>query len=89
MKIRFDYNYQMKYLLKTWSNLDIKGKGEWDVNVHELSEEFCISNLEFNDFLKEYFQEELDIAGEVVFNKEDIKILSEYCTEYKNENRNN
>lgn len=89
MKIRFDYEYQMEYILKTWSDLHIKGEGEWNVNVYELSEEFCTSDLEFDDFLREYFQEELNIEGEVVFNKEDIKVLSEYCIEYKNENRNN
>lgn len=86
MIIRFNYKYEMEYILKTWSSLDITGSGDWYVNTLELAEEFCESNEDFDVFLENYFYRELDIKGEIKFNEEDIKVLSEYCIKYKNEN---
>ena len=89
MIIRFNYKYEMEYILKTWSSLDITGSGDWCVNTLELAEEFCESDEDFNVFLENYFYKELDIDGKIEFNEEDIKVLSEYCIKYKNENSNN
>lgn len=89
MTVRFDYKYEMEYILKTWSSLNITGSGNWCVNVSELAEEFCESNEDFDVFLEDYFYRELNIDGKIEFNEEDIKILSEYCIKYKNENSNN
>lgn len=86
MIVSFSYKYQMEYILKTWSNLDIEGKGDWSVNSLELAKEYSISNSDFNDFLKRYFEYELGIEGDITFNEEDIRNLREYCIKYKNEN---
>lgn len=89
MIIRFNYKYEMEYIFKTRSSLNITGSGYWYVNVLELAEEFCKSDEDFNVFLENYFYNELDIKGQIEFNEENIKNLSEYCIKYKNENRNN
>ena len=52
MIIRFNYKYEMEYILKTWSSLDITGSGDWCVNTLELAEEFCESDEDFKKYVE-------------------------------------
>lgn len=80
MIVRFNYNYDMEYCFRIYSNISIQGTGEWDVDEDELSLKYQSSDLEFLDFLLEYFDSELDIHGDIEFNTEDFEKLYNYCT---------
>lgn len=81
MIIRFEYNYNMEYWYKTYSNMSIKGQGEWNVDEDELSLEYSKSNCEdFEDFINNYFDRELDINPDYIhFNEENLNELKKYC----------
>ena len=86
MKIRFEYNYCMEFILKTYSNLTISGKGEWDVDEIDLAEEYCVNNdcIESIDFIKNYFWITLDKDPDnFIFNLDDIESLCEFLEYYK------
>ena len=81
MIIRFEYNYDMEYWYKTYSNISIKGQGEWDVAEDELSLEYSKSKYkDFKYFIEDYFDRELDIDPDYIhFNEEDLNKLKKYC----------
>ena len=92
MKIRIDCKFQMEYLMKTYSNLEIQGTGKWDIDQYELAEEFINSDFEnFDDFLEDYLYNfnglDLDSALIITFNENDLEVLRNFVTIYKkNEN---
>ena len=89
MKIRFEYDYCMEFILKTHSNLIISGKGEWYVDEIDLAEEYCVSDncIESIDFIKNYFYTELDEDPDnFIFNSDDIESLCKFLEDYKADN---
>lgn len=85
MRIRFEYNYNMEYYLKTVSFITIKGQGVWDVAEYNLASEYINSDFEnVKEFCLNYFYTELDIDDHSIeFNKTDLQELEEYFEEYK------
>lgn len=87
MIIRFEYNYNMEYLLTAHSKLTIEGTGEWDVNEEEFAEEFLTSKEDyktFEDYCLNYFWMTLDINDNAIkFNSKDLEVLEKYCKEYQ------
>lgn len=85
MTINFDYNFNMEYLLKVYSHVNIEGKGTIGIDSDSFSlyysdyllksnKEFSIKTLE--DALNIYFDLELDIDCDYIkFNKEDLENL--------------
>lgn len=89
MRIRFDYKKDVSFYLKTASDISIEGKGIWDVDEWDLSEEYNVSDLNFEDFIKDYFWMTLDIDPDCIkFNTLDMKDLEEFCNAYKEANGN-
>lgn len=83
MKIRFNYKNDITFYLKT-SCISIEGKGIWSVNEWELSEEYNISDLCFEDFIENYFENTLHInPGCIKFIPLDYDNLKEFCNERK------
>lgn len=82
MTVRVDWKFKMQYFLKTWSNLDVKGEGTWQVCVEDLATEFSESNFEtFDEFLDEYFHSfiglDLDSALIIHVDEEDFAKLEQ------------
>ena len=88
MKIKFKYNYNMEFCLKTYSNLVISGEGEWNIDEIDLAKEYCESDYESPiDFIENYFWIELSIDPDYfIFDSDDIKLLNEFLKHYKTEN---
>ena len=88
MKIKFKYNYNIEFCLKTNSNLVISGEGEWNVDEIDLAEEYCESDYESPiDFIKNYFWIDLNYDPDYfIFDSDDIKLLNEFLKHYKTEN---
>ena len=83
MKIKFDYNYSMEFCFKTHSLLLIKGKGEWNVEADELTEEWNPKERDAIDFIEEYFWIMLNIDPDsIIFDKEDLDRLVKYMKTY-------
>lgn len=87
MTVRVSFEYKMVYYLKTWSNLDVKGEGTWQVCAEDLATEFSESIFEtFDEFLDEYFHSfiglDLDSALIIHVNKEDFAKLEQEVKEY-------
>ena len=81
MNIRFKYNYDVEFLLRTNSRIVIEGTGQWEVNEEDIAYEFEIDPEEnFIEFCKNYFWYQLDIDPDrIEFNLEDLKQLEKYC----------
>lgn len=81
MNIRFKYNYDVEFLLRTNSRIIIEGTGQWEVNEEDIAYEFEIDPEEnFIEFCKNYFWYQLDIDPDrIEFNLGDLKQLEKYC----------
>lgn len=81
MNIRFKYNYDVEFLLRTNSRIIIEGTGQWEVNEEDFVYEFEIDPEEnFIEFCKNYFWYQLDIDPDrIEFNLDDLKRLEKYC----------
>lgn len=81
MNIRFKYNYDVEFYLRTNSRIIIEGTGQWEVNEDDIAYEFEIDPEEnFIEFCKNYFWYQLDIDPDrIEFNLDDLKQLEKYC----------
>lgn len=87
MTVRVDWKFEMEYYLRTWSNLDVKGEGTWQVCVEDLATEFSESDFKtFDEFLDEYFHSfrglDLDSALLIHVDEEDFAKLEQEVKGY-------
>lgn len=89
MTVKVNFEYKMEYFLKTWSDLNIKGLGFWQVSEEELAYEFYDSEYtDFKEFLNFYFT---DFSGlnldniVLTVDEKDLKRLENKVKQY-NEN---
>ena len=89
MTVRVNFKYDMEFYMKTWSELNIKGTGFWEVDEEQLAEEFHDSEYDdFKEFLEFYFKDfsglDLDDSIELTVNEDDFKKLENEMKYYEN-----